>query len=203
MRTNFKHLEKYPQLYTSAVEIEQNLLTVESQEEMKNIGNQMRRLLEGLIGKMIKKYAYGCEERGLRNRCEYLYSIGAIDRVSWENMLKFMRMGNECSHFGHKTKIEELKIMYQYLYEESYKIATYYLNDKGYEAYLAYRRNHNNALPMVKATPARNTSYSSDRYKPRTYSKRKEPTLLNYVEAVLAIVFGLWWLYNFFNIVVF
>lgn len=203
MRTNFKHLEKYPELFTSAVEVEKKLLTKESQEKMKNTGNQMRRLFEGLIDEMIKKYACDCEEKGLYNRSKYLYSICAIDRVSWENIKKFLRMGNECSHFGHQVKIEELKIMYQYLYEESYKIATYYLTDKGYEAYLAYRRNHNNALPMVKATPARNASYSSDRYNPRTYSEKKGPTLLNYVEAVLAIVFGLWWLYNFFNIVVF
>lgn len=196
MRTNFEHLKNYPQLYTSALNVEKNLLSAESQDDMKNTGNHMRRLLEGLIRKMMKKYAYGHKEKSLWMCCEYLYSISAIDRLSWENLQNFKKMGNECSHYGHQVNFEELKIMYQYLYEESYKIATYYLTDKGYEAHLAYCKAHKNAMPMLKATPVKNASYSSN-------SNNKSPSVLNYVEAVLAIVFGLWWLYNFFNIVVF
>lgn len=138
MRTNFEHLKKYPQLYESALKIEKNLLNAEDQEDMKQVGNAMRRLLEGLVRKMIHKYNHGYREKNLYGDCEMLYLMGAIDFLSWENMKSIMNMGNNCSHFGCQVSMSGLKYMYKELYEESYKIATFYLTKEGHRAYEAH-----------------------------------------------------------------
>lgn len=135
MRTNFEHLKKYPELYKSAIKIEKKLLTAEDQEDMKQVGNSMRRLLEGLVRKMIYKYNHGHREKNLYSDCEMLYLMGAIDFLSWENMKSIMNTGNNCSHFGYQVSMSELRYMYKDLYEESYKIAAFYLTKEGYRAY--------------------------------------------------------------------
>lgn len=135
MRTNFEHLKKYPELYKSALKIEKNLLEAEDQDDMKQVGNAMRRLLEGLVRKMIHKYNHGHREKNLYSDCEMLYLMGAIDFLSWENMKSIMNTGNNCSHFGYQVSMSQLKYMYKDLYEESYKIAAFYLTKEGYRAY--------------------------------------------------------------------
>ena len=153
MRTNFEHLRKYPELLADATEAEESLVEeIELEREMsrqsgrtfadakcmakrKNAGNKLRQVLEGLLEILCNLYGIEFKAHDLFENMKRMESAGIFNKKSIDNLHIIRKIGNKCSHKQGRPGKEEVRRMYELMYQESYKIVTFYLKEETITAY--------------------------------------------------------------------
>ncbi|MDD6157642.1 MAG: hypothetical protein PUB52_11560 [Lachnospiraceae bacterium] len=176
MRTNFTHLSGYPKFYETAVSAEGMILAAKNPSEMKMAGNAMRQVAEGLMKECLIKY--GIQSDGsFRKNFNAARRNRIISRNSQRNFGTLIDYGNLSSHPGETITRQQLVLMYELLYEESYKMVNYYLKDQTVKKYKAekQRSSSRDGRPRSTAcTPAR----------PTTVPKKKK----SIIDSILVVV---------------
>ena len=154
MRTNFEHLRKYPELLADATEAEESLVEeIELEREMsrqsgrtfadakcmakrKNAGNKLRQVLEGLLEILCNLYGIEFKAHDLFENMKRMESAGIFNKKSIDNLHAIRKIGNKCSHKQGRPGKGEVRRMYELMYQESYKIVTFYLKEETVAAYM-------------------------------------------------------------------
>jgi len=187
MRTNFTHLREYPEYYELAVTAERQLLEAKNQTDFKMAGNAMRQIIEGMLQEVMRKYKGYAKD----NLSGNFYGIKNAKIMEWDslNNIETMRdYGNSCSHPHTYVTKREVILMYELLYEETYKMMTYYLTDKAIRAYKKEqeRRRQENRVrygldqkPNTPVKASSDTSASSAKNVPAETAVSAQPQAIN------------------------
>ena len=203
MRTNFAHLSGYPKFYEAAISAEKMVLRSKTQTEMKMAGNAIRQVAEGLLKECVKKYRGCCEKSNYRNY-KMAKNANILSRNSLRNFNTLRDYGNQSSHPDDTITRQQLIMMYELLYEESYKMVHYYLKEETVKAYKAERNHFRSASRSaygIAGSSGRGYAGSSSAIpakpsasipaKPASVSKKKRSifdTLLSAVIWILVII---------------
>ena len=153
MRTNFAHLKGYPEFYETALNVEKVLVERGNQSKRKMVGNAMRQIAEGLMQECVRKYCGN--EQSFDKNCKVARSAGIITQSSYKSYTVLRKYGNICSHPGGSISELELVVMYQILYDESYKMIHYYLKEENIKSYKEERENRRHFTGRVSGAPVK------------------------------------------------